>query len=219
MVLLALLIASPLPSPMPRTIYRANASPLCTAIRTTVAPAIQGLVLQDHMLHRGAVLMVDMSRMQAAGADAWIDMDNERLGVLVEKLAHNNITIHQLLDQLNAMKLQSPDEAEKLADLRRRLLAVADKQAETLNVLSGTSDSLAANELAGFKNPLAAAVEGDVAHSGTGALEGTMAPTAAGAADAVGLPSTVHAQESTPTPPPSTEAILPVLEPLIALCS
>ena len=75
---------------MPRTIYRANASPLCTAIRTTVAPAIEGLVLQDHMLHRG---------------------------VLVEKLAHNNITIHQLLDQLNAMKLQSPDGAEKLADL------------------------------------------------------------------------------------------------------
>lgn len=119
------------------------------------------MVVQDRMLTHGNVLLDDMATMQAEGGGAWVDMDNHRLGRIVLMLAKNNIEIHQLLDKLDATQLKSAEDERAVADLRARLFTVADRQAEALNVLSGESESLAADELQGFTNPMAAALAGD----------------------------------------------------------
>lgn len=177
--MLALLLAVAIPagpatpSPPP-IIVTTKTSTLCAAVRSYVAPAIAGLIAQDHMIDRGRGLIRDMAATHSAGADAWVELDNMRLLGVVDGVAQNNIKVHQLLDQLKKVVPKDSVEASELSSLRSRLLTIADAQAESLNFLSGTADTEALNEIEGFKNPAAAMLQPDARQ--TPSAESTNAP-------------------------------------------
>lgn len=163
-VLAALLaVAIPaVPTAPPPIIVTTKTSVLCNAVRTIVAPAIAGLIAQDTMIDQGRDLVHDMVNMHFVGAGAWVELDNMRLSNVVDGVAQNNIKVHTLLSKLASVSLKDPDEASALSALRVRLLNIADEQAESLNLLSGTADTEALSELDGLENPMTTSLEPDV---------------------------------------------------------
>lgn len=137
-MMIALLVALATPPP---TIITIKTSTLCQAVKNEVAPAIAGLAVQDRNLRQAGSVVKDMIKMQHMGGDTWVDFENMQLWNAVDVLAANNIKIHELLDKLSALKLRNAEEAAQVAELRSKLLAVADKQAAMLNVFSGAAAS------------------------------------------------------------------------------
>ncbi|MBV8639067.1 MAG: hypothetical protein JO322_13375 [Candidatus Eremiobacteraeota bacterium] len=163
MFALLLAVAIPaMPTAPPPIIITTKTSVLCNAVRSIVAPAIAGMIAQDQMIDRGRDLVQDMLNMHLSGADNWVELDNMRLSNVVDGVAQNNIKVHRLLDRLAKVSLKDPVEATELSSLRSRLLDIADEQAESLNLLSGTADTEALSELQGFANPMAAMLQPDV---------------------------------------------------------
>src|SRR5215469_1493900 len=180
LVLAVAIPAVPTPSPPPPIIITTKTSVLCNAVRNIVAPAVAGLIAQDFMIDQGRDLIADMVKTHFAGADAWVELDNMRLSSVVDGVAQNNIKVHRLLEKLAGVSLKDPAEATELSSLRSRLLDIADEQAESLNVLSGTADTEALAELQGFENPMAASLRPDVQQArtveGQGASERAESP-------------------------------------------
>src|SRR5215469_9767449 len=87
----------------PPTIITIKSSPLCNAVRNAVAPAIVGLMVQDHAIAQTNVVMRDMARMQGMGGTTWVDFENHQMLRAVDIIAQNNIKIHQMLDHLAAL--------------------------------------------------------------------------------------------------------------------
>ncbi len=163
MLALLLAVAIPaVPTAPPPIIITTKTSVLCNAVRNIVGPAIAGMIAQDQMIDRGRDLIQDMTQMHFSGADAWVELDNTRLLSVVDGVAQNNIKVHRLLDKLANVSLKDPEEASEISSLRVRLLNIADEQAESLNLLSGTADTEAFSELQGFANPMAASLTPDV---------------------------------------------------------
>ncbi len=175
--MLALVLAVAIPAvptaPPPPIIITTKTSVLCNAVRNIVAPAVAGLIAQDFMIDQGRDLIADMVRTHFAGADAWVELDNMRLSSVVDGVAQNNIKVHRLLTKLADVSLKDPAEATELSSLRSRLLDIADEQAQSLNVLSGTADTEALAELQAFDNPMAAALRPDVQQARTAENAGT----------------------------------------------
>lgn len=96
------------------------------------------------------------------GGDAWVELDNMRLSSVVDGVAQNNLKVHRLLRKLADVTPKDPVEASELSSLHSRLLNIADRQAESLNLLSGTADTEALAEIQGFENPMAASLRPDV---------------------------------------------------------
>ncbi len=161
-LLLAVAIPGAVPTAPPPIIVTTKTSILCNAVRTIVAPAIAGLIAQDQMIDRGRELVQDMAEMHGTGGDAWVELDNVRLSIVVDGVAQNNIKVHRLLGRLADVEPKDPAEALELSSLRSRLLNIADQQAQSLNLLSGTSATEALAELQGFQNPMAAMLRPDV---------------------------------------------------------
>ncbi len=162
--MLALLLAVVVPAapatPLP-IIVTTKTSVLCNAVRTIVAPSIQGLFIQDGMIDRGRELLQDMAKMDVAQSDGWVEADNVHLLDVVDDVAANNIKIHALLEKLATVALKDPQEAHEVASLGARLSVVADLQADSLNEFSGTADTQELADIENFKNPMAAMVRPD----------------------------------------------------------
>lgn len=175
--LLALQVAVAIPAvptAPPPIIVTTKTSVLCNAVRTIVAPAIAGLIAQDQMIDQGRDLVQEMTRMHFEGGDGWVELDNMRLSSVVDGVAQNNIRVHRLLSKLGEISLKDPLEATEIASLRSRLLDIADEQAESLNLLSGTADTQALSELEGLANPMSAMLAPDVVQNRT--LDGNNSP-------------------------------------------
>jgi hypothetical protein len=163
MLALLLAVAIPaVPTAPPPIIITTKTSVLCNAVRTIVAPAIAGLIAQDTMIDEGHDLIRDMLKMHIAGGDAWVELDTMRLSNVVDGVAQNNVKLHRLLSKLGDVAVKDPVEASELSSLRSRLLNIADVQAESLNILSGTADTQALAELENAENPMAAMLRADV---------------------------------------------------------
>ena len=146
-MMFALLVALAVDATPPPTIITTKTSTLCQAVKNEVAPAIAGLAVQDNNLRQAGAVVNDMIKMQNMGGDTWVDYENMHLWNAVDALASNNIKIHQLLDKLAALKIRNAEEAAQVAELRAKLLAVADKQAAMLNVFSGAAATESLSEL------------------------------------------------------------------------
>lgn len=143
-VAIAVLVASPAPL---KEIIRVQSTPFCTAYRENIFGATKGLMLDDGLFDQGVRLMGDPAH------DA---MDQYRLGLTVYKIAQNLTRVYALLsDPVRFPKTGNKDEDNDLALMRARLVAVADAQERSLNVLSGTYESNELNDLLQRKNPLA----------------------------------------------------------------
>jgi hypothetical protein len=162
LVMLLAVAFPPIPKASPPIIVTTKTSVLCNAVRTILAPAVLGLIDQDFMIDRGRDIVHDMAKMHDAGAEAWVEMDTMRLSDVVDGVAQNNIKVHRLLGKLAEVSLKDPLEQSELASLRSRLLTIADEQAESLNLLSGTAQTEELNEFEGAENPMAAALEPDI---------------------------------------------------------
>lgn len=143
-------------SAQPPTIITTRSSPLCTAVRDVIAPALGGMIFQDRIIAQGEALMRDM---KTAG-DAFT-LDNVHLGTDVYHLAANNIAIHHDIDHLREMKLDDPKTDAELGELRVRLQAIADSQAASLNIMSGIAQSNDLADIASVGNEAATAISGD----------------------------------------------------------
>lgn len=163
MIALLLAVAIPaVPTAPPPIIITTKTSVLCNAVRSIVAPTIAGLIAQDQMIDQGRDLVQEMLQMHYSGADAWVELDNMRLSSVVDGVAQNNIKVHRLLDKLANVSPKDPVEASELSSLRSRLLNIAEEQAESLNLLSGTAGTEALSEIQGFGNPMAAMLRPEI---------------------------------------------------------
>ena len=143
-MMIALLVALATPPPI---IITTKTSTLCQAVKNEVAPAIAGLAIQDRNLLQAGAVVNDMIKNQRMGSDTLVDYENMHLLNAVDAIAANNIKIHELLDKLATLKIRNAEEAAQVAELRAKLLAVADKQAAMLNVFSGAADSQSLSNL------------------------------------------------------------------------
>jgi hypothetical protein len=116
------------------TIITTYASPLCTALRQKVAPALAGLAIEDHV----------MARQRPLGTS----------GATIMHLAQNWIAVNQLLDPGTFFHSTNAADAASMEALRVRLQAVNDDENGSLNVLSGSYDTLGLEELAGAGPPV-----------------------------------------------------------------
>lgn len=153
-MLLGLLLALATPPP---TIANTKSSPLCTAVREEIAPAVAGMMFQDRILAHGELLLQNM-RMTSGPA---VTLNNIHLGIDVYHLAANNISIHQTLDKLAVLSVPDALEAADVKRLHERLLAVADGQAASLNILSGIAQTNDLHDIASVGNEVAAAISAD----------------------------------------------------------
>jgi hypothetical protein len=137
------------------TIITTYASPLCTALRQKVAPALAGLAIEDHV----------MARQRPLGTS----------GATIMHLAQNWIAVNQLLDPGTFFHSTNAADAASMEALRVRLQAVNDDENASLNVLSGSYDTLGLEALAGSWPPLGGALGAELTFSdGTPAIIGSM---------------------------------------------
>lgn len=217
--MLALLLAVAIPagpatpSPPP-IIVTTKTSALCNAVRSIVAPVIAGLVTQDQMIDSGRDLVREMAAMHVMGGDDWVELDNMRLSSVVDDVAHNNIKVHRLLDKLQSVALKDPVEASELSSLHVRLLNIADEQAESLNLLSGTADTEALSEIQGFANPMAATLQPDTqrapAIQSASAPEGEQSPPPPDTSNAIAVKQSVTGIQESP--------IVALVRPIVDRC-
>ncbi|HTV92895.1 MAG TPA: hypothetical protein VMG98_09285 [Verrucomicrobiae bacterium] len=107
------------------TIVTTYASPLCTALREKVAPAISRVVYEDTL----------MARQRPMGRPS----PQSKLPVFA--LALNWIKLDELLNPDTFFHSDNPAETARMESLRERLQKVADDENNALNVLSGTMDT------------------------------------------------------------------------------
>ncbi len=219
------------PSPLP-LIITTKSTPLCTALREQIAPAVFGLMATDHLIGTSGRVMDDMDFARAARSSALLDMDQFRLSQLEGKVAQTWVRVNQDLNELSKVSLKDPQERIELESARAHLQAVADRQAVSLNVISGISETVAMNELLGRGDGMHGALgEASSGNSGDAALDdgdsaGKSAPSPGTAAP--------NQRLSQPMPAPPVEGSLsqtesatqrvesgvtPVLLPLVKRCS
>ena len=139
----------------PPTIITTKSSPLCKAVRDVIAPVMFGLQTQDRGIQHGHALLNDLAKVSLArNMPSWVALDDMRLMNDVDHIAANNIKIHQLLDQLDALDIHDPLEKAEVRKLQATLRNVADHQADALNEFSGAADTQELIMLASFKSSM-----------------------------------------------------------------
>lgn len=166
-VLAAALIAQTTPvaaSSPPPTIIRIRSTPFCQAFRDNILSAVNGLRYNDRVIDEGKStlarwaydsVMVD-PRIDGAG----LQMDHYQLGELVYQLSHNLQHIYALLNDTNRIPSEPRSDADRdLAEMRASLEFIADAQARWLDLLSGTYETAALNDMLSRGNDAANAVQ------------------------------------------------------------
>ncbi len=104
------------------TIVTTYASPLCTALREKVAPAISRVIFEDKV----------MARQRPMGRPS----PQSKLPVFA--LAFNWVKLDELLNPDTFFHSDNPAQNARMESLRERLQKVADDENNALNMLSGT---------------------------------------------------------------------------------
>ena len=137
------------PTPPP-TIIRIKSTPFCQAFRDNILNAVVGLRYNDRVIDESkstlSKLAFDSVAEDPRISTAGLTMDQYQLGQLVHQVAHNLVHIYALLDGLNRQPKNTRTDAD-LAQMEASLQFIADAQARWLNVISGTYESAALNDL------------------------------------------------------------------------
>lgn len=141
--------ASPTPPP---TIIRIKSTPFCQAFRDNILNAVIGLRYNDRVIDESkstlSKLAFDSVAEDPRVSTAGLTMDQYQLGQLVHQVAHNLVHIYALLDDPNRLPKNPRTDADRdLAQMQASLQFIADAQARWLNVISGTYESAALNDL------------------------------------------------------------------------
>jgi hypothetical protein len=151
-VLLAAL-STPQPQPPPlKTITHIRSSPFCTTLRENVGQTVKALIRNNIAFGQAKSLFLKMAHDRVTSADRTMvtDLNVQGLGPLIGAIAQDLSQSNALLNDARrfSAKPNSADERE-LAEIRRELRAIVDRQNEALNVLSGTYFSYNGNRLMG----------------------------------------------------------------------
>lgn len=153
-IVLAALTNNPQPSPSPlRTIVNSRITPFCTAFTQNIRYSVQGILLNDSLFERTEPVFLKAAHdMMNSGVDrlssganrnpesAATVLDMNRLQEIGGSIVHNLQTINDILNDGTRFPKQpgNPQDAQ-LVQLRAQLLAIAKKQNDELNIISGTT--------------------------------------------------------------------------------
>jgi len=147
---------SPPPSAAPPTIEHVQSSPLCTALRDNVAPALFGLMRNDKLVSVGRASLLNLGNLSehAQLASSYgengahltnalgVTEGNSHLFDIGRSLEKNVETIDRILaDPARFPDHPATDDEKKLAQIKSDLLSVLEKQKLIVNALSGTADT------------------------------------------------------------------------------
>ena len=151
------------PSPPP-TIIRIKSTPFCQVFRDNILSAVNGLRYNDRVIDESKSTLAKWAydsvqedpRIDGAG----LEMDHYQLGQLVFQVAHNLQHIYALLNDPDRIPNNPRSDADRdLSEMRASLEYIAEAQARWLNLLSGTYESAALNDLLSRGNDAANAVQ------------------------------------------------------------
>lgn len=161
-MLLLLSVVTPAPQPSPgaplKTITNAHSTPFCTAFENNIRRGVQGVLVNDELFKRsgpvfskaahdmtlGGGISSSFNSMHPAQSDQdnpATTMDMSALDALGGAIVNNLQTIDRILN--DSSRFPAPpktQEDRQLAQLRTGLLALAKKQNDELNVISGTTN-------------------------------------------------------------------------------
>jgi hypothetical protein len=153
------------PSPSatpPKEIIRVRSTPFCQVFRQNIFRAVEGLRINDAVIDHGRSVLskwaydsvVDQKRNSRIGGGSVgggsIDMDGYKLGQIAFEAAQNLVRVYGLLnDPVLFPKDPQTDADRDLAVMKARLEAVADAQERSLNIINGTYETAALNDLLG----------------------------------------------------------------------
>jgi hypothetical protein len=141
------------PSPPP-TIIRIKSTPFCQVFRDNILNSVNGLRYNDRVIDESKSTLARWaydSVMEDPRVDgAGLEMDHYQLGQLVFQVAHNLKHIYELLNDPDRIPAKPHTDADRdLAEMRASLQYIADAQARWLDLLSGTYETAALNDMLG----------------------------------------------------------------------
>lgn len=158
--------AAPSPAPTPlKTIIRIRTSPFCQVFSSNVFHAVEGLRVNDRVIDQGRLLLAKTaydSVVDSSGLDPVpgvpsivqdssgpsVQMDQYQLGQVMSEIAHNLQRVYGLLNDPKRFTENPQSDADRdLASMKSALLAVADAQERSLNLISGQYETAALNDL------------------------------------------------------------------------
>lgn len=154
LLVLAVFLAMPLPTATPETFWKTivtvKTRPVCSTLQDVIAPAIAGLAINDRELARSSGLFYEAARDDGRNR---LEIDMMRLETEENIVAKNIIRIDTVLADPR-LNHNSTDDERNMTIVKTRLEAVLAKQKDDLNLISGTVESHAAEQLRGADDPL-----------------------------------------------------------------
>lgn len=142
-------IPAPKPSATPPTIVHIRSSPLCSAMRRVIGPAIGKVLQSDKYIANSKPLFHNFVQASASGLNKGSqDLAVSRLESLIGPLVKNTQAVEKLLSDPYAFpKVAYSDDDQKLLAMRVQLLAVNEQQKKALDLISGFVDTQNLGEL------------------------------------------------------------------------
>lgn len=138
---LAGVTGTPIPTPsgtMPPEIYRTTVHPVCSALRTKVAPAIAMLKQNDKAIAASPKQFQTYVNAQFNGSKPQQNIAVLRLENLVSPLANNVLTIEKLLNDRTVFPEKPQNDDDKRKDvLKRQLMKSLAAQQAALDIING----------------------------------------------------------------------------------
>ena len=146
-------VAAPPPapgaSPLPE-IYHAYSSPLCSALRTKIAPTIAMLQQNDVTIAKGNTLFKRYVQDTISDSKPSQDFTVVQLGNLVRPLVDNILATQKLLEDPSVFpRNPQTDEEKRRADLKAKALEALAAQQASLDIINGFVET---QELAGMQH-------------------------------------------------------------------
>lgn len=138
---------SPSPAPLPE-IGHVRSNALCTTLRQNIAPTVAGLMKNDEIIGAGHRAFFKMARDQSDTSRAAIDIDMLYLQQVETRLVHNLKVVDKLLgDKQRFPTFPKNDDERDAITMRSQLMAVADSQRKSLDLVSGTLQTEALGQM------------------------------------------------------------------------
>ncbi len=143
------------PSPAPRAsalpeIYHSYSSPLCSALRTKIAPTIAMLQQNDVTIAKSNTLFKRYIQDTISDSKSSQDFAVVQLGNLVRPLVDNILATQKLLEDPSVFPANpQTDEEKRQTDLRTKALAALAAQQAALDIINGFVDT---QQLAGMQH-------------------------------------------------------------------
>jgi hypothetical protein len=148
----------------PPTIIRIKSTPFCQVFRDNILHAVEGLRFNDRVISEGKSTLskwaYDSVLENSSVDDAGVQMDRYQLGLLVYQAAHNLQRIYGLLNDPDRFPENPQTDADRdLTEMKASLEDIAEAQERRLDLLSGTYETGALNDLLSRGNDTAGALQ------------------------------------------------------------